>query len=182
MKDRSQGGIFFSSLRQNLTKVCEISMVGQLVRTPLAKFWIWASSKNDYKIIKSFDCTLEIGQHSNHCLHRQCIANGKGITRNSHSERHVDFSIATFGFCDQSQKIRFLPCETNKVSGLNNSYRENDFGSFREKIKACVSTMSRDFQATKNLSIKSRKVSWPAVIKLFYQRESSFDISNRNKY
>ena len=38
MKDRSQGGIFFSSLRQNLTKVCEISMVGHLVRTPLAKF------------------------------------------------------------------------------------------------------------------------------------------------
>ena len=33
--------------------------------------------------------------------------------------RDADFSIATFGFCDQPQKISPAPCETNRVSGLS---------------------------------------------------------------
>ena len=45
-----------------------------------------------------------------------------------------------------------------QIDFLRNRYRENDLFSFREKIKTCVSTMSGDFQATKNFSLKSRKV------------------------
>ena len=51
-----------------------------------------------------------------------------------------------------------------KQIGISNRYGEKDFGSFREKIKACVSTMSRDFYATKNFSFKSHKINWPVVI------------------
>ena len=65
------------------------------------------------------------------------------VTRNYHGERHIDFSITTSGFCDQPQKIIPPPCETNRVSGLNNRYRGNDFGSFREKIKACVLNLTK---------------------------------------
>ena len=122
------------------------------------------SSNNFYKITKSSNCPLETGQRSNHYLLRRYVANGEDVTRNSHGERHIDFSITTFGFCDQTQKISPSPCEANKVSGLSNEYRENDFRSFREKIKACVSTMSGDFHATKNFSLKSHKNNCPDVI------------------
>ena len=105
-----------------------------------------------------------MGQHSNHYLPRRHVANAEDITRNSHGKRHNDFSTATFGFCDQSQKISPAPCETNGVSGLGNRYKENDFCSFREKIKTCASKMSGDFQTIKNFSLKSYKVNWPIVI------------------
>ena len=66
--------------------------------------------------------------------------NVEDVTRNSHNKRHIDFS--TFGFCDQPQKISPVPCQTNRAPGLINRFRENDFRSFREKIKTCASTMS----------------------------------------
>ena len=121
--------------------------------------------------------SLETGQHSNHYLPRRCVANGEDVTRNSHGKKHIDFSITTFGFCDQPQKISPAPCETNGVSGLGNRYRENDFCSFREKIKTCVSTMSGDFQATKNFSLKSHKVNWPIVINCLGHFTSSNPVS-----
>ena len=43
-----------------------------------------------------------------------------------------------------------------KKSALRN--RENDFCSFGEKNKTCVLTMSEDFQATKNFSLKFTKL------------------------
>ena len=113
-------------------------------------FWTRVSSKKFYKIIKSPNCPLETGQYSNHYLPRRYVAKWEDVTRNSRGKRHIDFSIATFGFYDQLQKITPAPCETNRVSGLSNRYKENDFCSFRETIKISVSTMSGDFQATKN--------------------------------
>ena len=97
-------------------------------------------------------------QHSNHYLSSQYITNGEDVTRNSHGKSHIDFSIATFGFCDQPQKVIPAPYETNRVSGLSNKCRQNDLCSFKGKIKTCVSAMSGDFQATKNFSLKSSKV------------------------
>ena len=69
MQDRSQGGMFFSSPQQKLSKVCQISMVRQHIRVSLPLFWTRASFKNFYKIIKSSNCPLEMGQHSNHYLY-----------------------------------------------------------------------------------------------------------------
>ena len=120
-------------------------------------FGLW-SAPRIFTIIKSFNRPLQTRQHSNLYLPRRYVANVVDVTRNSHCKRHIDFSITTFGFCDQPQKITSSSCETNRVSGLNNRYRENDFGSFREKIKTCVSTMSGDFHATKNSGLKSHKV------------------------
>ena len=76
-----------------------------------------------------------MGQHSNHYLPGWYVANGKGITRTSHDDRHIIFSIATFRFCNQPHKISPSPCETFRVSGLTKRYRENDFGSFRKNVK-----------------------------------------------
>ena len=149
---------YFSVPLNKNSKVCQISMVRQPIRISLPMFWTRVSSKNFYKIIKSPNWSLETGQHSNHYLPRRYVANGEDVTRNSHGKKHIDFSIATFGFCDQAQKISPAPCETNRVSGLSNRYRENGFCSFREKIKICVSTMSGDFQTTKNFSLKSHRV------------------------
>ena len=61
------------------------------------------------------------------------------------------FLLQNLGFVVNLKKISLAPCETNRVSGLSNRYRENDFCSFRGKIKTCVSTVSRDFQAPKIL-------------------------------
>ena len=135
MQDRSQGSIFFSFPQQKLSKVCQISMVRQPIRISLPTFWIGASYKNFYKIIKSDNCPLETGQHFNHDLPRRYVANGEAITRNSHGKRHIDFSNATFGFCDQPQKISPAPSKTNRISGLSNRYRENNFCSFRKELK-----------------------------------------------
>ena len=132
-------------------------MSRQSIRISLPMFWTRVSSKNFYKIIKSFNCPLEKGY--------QYIANGENVTGNSHGERRIGFSITTFGFCDQTWKISPSPCEANRVSGLSNRYRENDFGSFRAKVIAWASTMSGDFYATINFSFKSHKVNWPVVIK-----------------
>ena len=125
-------------------------------------FWTWTSSKSFYKIIKSPNCSLDTGQYIRIIIY--LVDTLEDITKNSHGKRHNDFSIATFRFCDQPQKISPALCKINGVSGLCNRYRENDFFSFREKIKTCVLTMSADFQATKNFSLKSHKVSWPVVI------------------
>ena len=43
-------------------------MVRHPIRISLPMFWTWASSKNFYKIIKSFNRTVEMGQYSNHFL------------------------------------------------------------------------------------------------------------------
>ena len=47
-----------------------------------------------------------------------------------------------------------LVIDTNKMT----------FALLEKKIKTYVSTMSGDFQATKNFSLKSHKVNWPFVI------------------
>ena len=78
--------------------------------------------------------------------------------------RHIDFSNTTFEFYDQPRKISPSSCKTNRVSGLNNRYEENNFSLHQRKIKACVSTISVDFHAAKNFSPKSHKVNWPAAI------------------
>ena len=70
-QDGSQVGIFFSSPQQKLTKTCQISVVRQAIRIYLPTFWTRSSSKNFYKIIKSPNCHLETGQHSNHYLPRR---------------------------------------------------------------------------------------------------------------
>ena len=75
-------------------------------------FWTQVSSKNFYRIIKSSNRRLETGQHSNHCLPKRYVVNGEDVTKNVHGERHIDFSITTFWFCDQLQKISPSPCET----------------------------------------------------------------------
>ena len=63
---------------------------------------------------KSPNFPLDTGQHSNHYF-SPYVVNGEDVTRNSHGKRHIDFSIATFGFSDQPQKISPAPCETNRV-------------------------------------------------------------------
>ena len=112
-------------------------MVRQPIPIYLPMLWTRASSKNFYKTIKSPNCPHEKGQHSNIIY---VDDNVEDVTRNSHNKRHIDFS--TFGFCDQPQKISPVPCQTNRAPGLINRFRENDFRSFREKIKTCASTMS----------------------------------------
>ena len=99
MQDKSQGGIFFSSPQQKLSKVCQISMVRQPISVSLPMFWTMA--KNFCKVIKSSHHPLETGQHSNHYLPRPYVANGEDVTRNSHGERDIDICIITFGFFDQ---------------------------------------------------------------------------------
>ena len=71
------------------------------------------------------------------------------------------FLLQHLGFVINLKKSVLHPA---RISGLSNRYRENNFGSFREKIKACVSMMSRDFHAAKNFSVKSHKINWSAVI------------------
>ena len=71
-------------------------------------------------------------------------------------------TIITFEFWPQ--KISPWSCESNRVSAINNRYKENYVGSFSEKIKACVSTMSGDFHATKDLNLKSHKINQHAVM------------------
>ena len=109
--------MFFSSPQQKLSKVSQISVVRQPIRISLPMFWTRASSKNFYKLIKSPNWPLEAGQHSNHYLPKQCLANGEDFTRDSHGKRHI--SIITFGFSDQPQKISPAPCETNRVSWVS---------------------------------------------------------------
>ena len=62
-------------------------MSRQSIRISLPMFWTRVSSKNFYKIIKSFNCPLETGY--------QYIANGENVTGNSHGERRIGFSITT---------------------------------------------------------------------------------------
>ena len=147
-------------------------------------FWDQVSSKNFYKIIKSPNCSLKMGQHSNHYLPRRYVANDEDVTRNSHGNRLIDFYIATFGFCDQPQKISPAHCETNGVSGIDNRYRENDFCSFREKNKHLSQQCQEIFKQpiTSVLNLTKLISLLLSTVRPFYQLESSFDIFNRSKY
>lgn len=46
------------------------------------------------------------------------VANGKDVKRNSHSEKHIDFSITTFEFCGQPQRISPSSCKLLEFLGL----------------------------------------------------------------
>ena len=72
------------------------------------------------------------------------------------------FLLQDLGFMINLKKLFLHPVK--QIDFLRNRYRENYLFSFREKIKTCVSTMSGDFQATKNFSLKSRKINRPVVI------------------
>ena len=52
MQDRSQGGIFFSSPQQKLSKVCQISMVRQHIRISLPLFGLKPASRIFTKLLK----------------------------------------------------------------------------------------------------------------------------------
>ena len=78
--------------------------------------------------------------------------------------RHIDFSNTTFEFYDQPRKISPSPVKQIEFLGLTIDTKKTTFRSIREKIKACVSTISGDFHAAKNFSPKSHKVNWPAAI------------------
>ena len=107
-------------LNKNFQKFVKFQWYPNAIRISLPMFWTRDSSTNPYKIIESSNRPLETGQHSNHYLRRRYVASGEDVTRNSHGKKHIDFSIAIFGFCEQPQKISPAPCETNRVSGLSN--------------------------------------------------------------
>ena len=104
---------------------------------------------------------------TNQYLPRWYVANGEDVTRNCHGERHIDFSITTFGFCDQPEQICPSPCETNqsftlwnksvlhpvKQIGLTNRYTENDFGSFRKKKSKHVSQQCQEIFSQPKTSV-----------------------------
>ena len=77
------------------------------------------------------------------------------------AERHVHFSIATFGFGDQPQKINQGPshCKTNRVSKLTNIQRKN---YVRKKLKY----VSQQYQAifTQPKAFKFHSVNWSFAI------------------
>ena len=62
------------------------------------------------------------------------------------------------------EKSVLHPVKQIEFLGLTIDTKKTTFRSIREKIKACVSTISGDFHAAKNFSPKSHKVNWPAAI------------------
>ena len=62
------------------------------------------------------------------------------------------------------EKSVLHPVKQIEFLGLTIDTKKTTFRCIREKIKACVSTISGDFHATKNFSPKSHKVNWPAAI------------------
>ena len=178
MQDRSQGSIFFSSPQQKLTKISQISMLRQSIRISLPVFWTRASSllrRVNMRTITYVDHI--IGRTEPEIL----------------MVRDINFSIKTFGFCDKPQKISPLPCETTRVSGHSNKYRENYFSFFWEKILACVSTMSGAFYTTKTSVLNLTKLIGllpsnvqailPAWIQFWYlQRKQILALQKKGSY
>ena len=119
----------------------------------LPMFWALVSSNNFHKIIKISNHPLEASQHLNVYLPRQYVANGEDITRDSHGERHTDFSITTFGFCDQPQKKVLHSVKQNRVSGLRQRRR---LWLFHEKNKdvsqQCQETFTQPKTSVLNLT------------------------------
>ena len=66
------------------------------------------------------------------------------------------YQLQHLGFVINLKKPVMHPVK-QRVSGLCNRCRENDFCFFREKIRTGVSTMPGDFQATKNFSLRSKE-------------------------
>ena len=99
-----------------------------------------------------------MGQHSNYYLPRRYVANGEDVTRNSHGKRHIDFCIALFGFCDQPKKFSPAPCETDRVFGLSNRYRENDLYSFRKKLKHVSQQCQESFKQSETSALNLTKL------------------------
>ena len=121
-----------------------------------------ASSKNFDKVIKSSNRPLDRDQHSIHYIPRRYVANGEDVTVILMARDKFIFLLQHFGFVINLKKSVLHPVKKNCVSGLNNRYRKNEFGSFREK--KCVVTLSGDFHTAKNFSLKSDEDNWPVVV------------------
>ena len=127
---------FSVSPNKNSQKFVRFQWSGNLYEFPCLRLGLGPATRIFTKLLKvTIARPLETGQHFNHDLPRRYVANGEAITRNSHGKRHIDFSNATFGFCDQPQKISPAPSKTNRISGLSNGYRENNFCFFRKELK-----------------------------------------------
>ena len=121
-----------------------------------------ASSKNFDKVNKSSNRPLDRDQHSIHYIPRRYVANEEDVTVILMSSDKFIFLLQHFGFVINLKKSVLHPVKKNSVSGLNNRYRKNESGSFREK--KCVWTLSGDFHTAKNFSLKSDEDNWPVVI------------------
>ena len=119
MQHRSQEFIFFSSPQQNLSKICQISMVRQQKRIFLPMFRSWTRSKKFYKIIESSSCCIETSQHWNNCLPRdEMLLMGSTLPEILMVRDTQSFCIMTFGFCDQLQKISLYPVKQIEFQSL----------------------------------------------------------------
>ena len=127
--------MFFSSPQQKISKACQTSIVRQSIRISLPIFWTRTSSKNFYKVIKSPNCSLETGQHSNHYLPRQYVTNWEYLTRNSHGKRHIDFSVATLGFVINRKKSVLHHVKQMEVLGLVIDTEKMTFTLSEKKLK-----------------------------------------------
>ena len=123
----------FSLVEQEILEMLEKGAIQKVVPTP-------GQFLSDFYLVEKKDGGNRIGKVPIALLRRvniriiiyldDMLLNGEDITRNSHGKNHIDFSIATFGFCDQPQKISHASCEINRVSGLSKRYRKNNFRFF----------------------------------------------------
>ena len=146
-------------------------------------FQFRASSKNFYKIIKSSNRHFKTDQNSNHYLPRQYFAHGEDVTRNSDGEKQIGFSVTTFGYCNQPQKISPSPCDRNRVFELIDTGKMTLVLS-EKKIKHVSQRCQVIFTQPKAL-VLNLKINWPFVINRlghFISMNPSFNISNRSKY
>ena len=60
---------------------------------------------------------------------------GRTLSKILMARHTLTFLLQYLGFVINLKKISLALCETNRVSGLSNRYRENDFCSFRKKLK-----------------------------------------------
>ena len=107
--------------------------------------------------------------------------------------RDIDFSNTAFGFCDQPQKTSPSPCETNRVSGLSNSYREMTLALSKKKLKHRSQQCQDIFMQTKTSALNLTKLIdlllstmqsfLPARIQFRYlQQEKILDLHKKTSY
>ena len=109
-------------------------------------------------LIKVPIATLEAGQHSNHYLPRQYVANGEDVTRTSHGKWHIDFSTATFGFCDKPKKSTMHPVKQIEFLCLVTDTEKMTFALSEKKLKHASQQCQEIFKQPKTSVLNLTKL------------------------
>ena len=144
LQDRFEGCLLLCPSPSSISEICQVLMAGKRLRVYVPLFRFGASPQSVYKTLEGPCSSFEAIKHQDDSISRRYVDNGEITTRNFHGKGYIDFSITKSGVCNEHREVSFTTNKTNRISGFEYKFRDNDSVFNAGKGFQYNSTMSRD--------------------------------------